>query len=182
MKKALLFTALILQIPALAAKYTHTSPKFTVEYDESAWQEVAASKTRPAREEVDKKMAGATLIVIERKEADDKYHSRFSVVVDEKFKGKGTAETSELSLYAKEASDFLKEQGFDVSEVKSYKLPKVDLPAVELKGSQRHLGLTFLQVVTVKNGQAFLLTSAARIKKFDEQAKDLRGMIDSFRF
>src|SRR4029077_6505797 len=114
-------------------------------------------------------------------EADDKYHSRFSVVLDERFKG-GNPEKSELSVYATEARDFLKEQGFDVGEPTAYKLPNVNLPAFELKGSQRHLGLTFLQVVVVKGGQAFLLTGASRIKKFDEQAKDLRGMIDSFRF
>jgi hypothetical protein len=182
MKKLICSCLLLISWHAFAARYTHTSPKFSVDYDEKAWEVVPHTKARPAREEVDKKMAGATLVVIQRKEADEKYHSRFSAVVDEKYKGKGTPAKSELQLYVKEASDFLKEQGFDVEDPKPYKLPSVDLPAMELKGSQRHLGLTFLQVVVVKNGQAFLLTSAARIKKFDGQAKDLRSMIDSFRF
>lgn len=174
-----LFFVLTWATISTAATYQHTAPKFTVSYDDKTWAEASSKKDKTAKEDVDRKMAGNTLLVLSRIEADDKYHSRFSVVVDEKFKDKGS---EQLKFYVADARKFLAEQGFDLSEAKPAKLPGVDVPVVEYQGSQRHLGLTFLQYVFTKNGQAFLLTGATRKAKYDEQQKELRAMIDSFRF
>jgi len=175
------FTVLIFfPVLALGTIYQHTAPEFSVDYNDAAW-ELKPIETKANQAAVDKSMAEKTLVNLQRRQADDKYHSRFSVVIDE---AKRFAEPGKplLDSYRKHAVEFLESQRFSVKPAQAIKLPGVAAPAIEIIGEQRDFGLTFRQIVFLDGDQAVLVTGATRKDKYDAQAKELQGLFDSFKW
>lgn len=164
---------------ARAAVFKCSENGFQFEYDDTAWELVPQAAATGA--DVDKKMAEKTLVTVQRKLADTKYHSRFSIVTDnaERFAKEGK---SLLESYRDHAAEFLKEQRFQSVSTQEAKLSKVATPAFELTGNQRDFGLKFHQLVFLKDETAYLLTVAARSDKFEIQAAELQKFFDTFQF
>lgn len=164
-----------------AAHFKTQESPFQFQFDDSNWELLPTRAETKAAAEVDQKMAEATLVNLQRKQADDKYRARFSVVSDslEKFKD---GKISPLVQYQKHAVDFLKSQRFQILSTENIKLGKMQLPAVEVVASQRDFGLKFKQVIFVKEDRAFLLTLATRIEKFDSTLTEVKSIFDSFDF
>lgn len=168
---------------ARAAKYTNDARHFSFEYDETKWEIVPEKpEERKQGQDVDRAMAEKTLVTVQRKQADDKYHARFSVVVDSLEKFKGTP-AEQLVGYRKHALDFLKSQRFHILSTSEAKLPGVPgTAAFEVVANQRDFGLTFRQEGFLRDNQAYLLTGATRTAKFEEYQKELQRFFETFRF
>lgn len=170
----------LFSVSALGARYHRPHYGFFFEYDESKWELVPDPKETSQAPEVDKKMAEKTLVTVQRKQADEKYHARFSVVVDNKeLSSKGT---TPLAAYHKHALDFLKSQRFHVVSSEEKKLRNVDSPAIEIIANQRDFGLTFRQVIFLRDKEAYLLTVATRTKSYDSLRAETNRFFDSFTF
>jgi len=175
------FGAFLLPLVALATPYEHTAPRFAFDYDDTAWEMTKAPAPVAREAEVDKKMAEKTLVTVQRRQADAKYHARFSVVLDEakRFEKAGVPL---VETYRDHAVEFLKGQRFAIQSVKEIKLPGAPSPAFEILGNQRDFGLTFRQIVFLDGSQAVLLTGATRTDKYDEQSKDIEKILTSFKW
>jgi hypothetical protein len=147
---------------------------FSVAYDAARWESV------PNKEEKESP-SGKTLLTLQRKLADEKYHPRFSVVMDDLKKFNPTG-PDRLLAYQKHAIDFLKEQRFSVRSPEPFQLRGVPEKAVEIVATQRDFGLTFRQVVFLRNDKAYLLTSAVRTAKARESLPETQTFFDSFQF
>jgi hypothetical protein len=173
---------LLLITLANAQTFTNAERHFSFDYDESKWEVVPEKPEEKKRgADVDQAMAQKTLVTIQRKDADDKYHARFSVVTDSITKYKGTP-VEQLVEYRKHALEFLKSQRFHILTTDERKLPGVTEPAFEVTANQRDFGLTFRQVVFIHGTEAYLLTAATRTAKFDEYGKELKTVFDTFKF
>ena len=163
-----------------AAVYNNPAKGIQFEYDDTNWVVVPNGGNSRPLEAVDKTMAERTLVTVERKVADDKYKARFSVVVDpaEKFKG---SEGERLLAYKQHAVDFLTGQRFHIMSTQKTTLANVKAPAVEIIANQRDFGLLFRQVAVLVGKDAYLLTAAARTKKFPDYQAEINKMFESFK-
>lgn len=171
--------ACLFSIQSWGTQYTHADPPFSVDYDEAVWEVMPLQKATGAA--VDKSMAEKTLLNLQRRQADEKYHARFSVVVDEAKRFQEAGKPL-LDSYRQHAVDFLLGQRFKVSPPQSTTLPGVSAPAFEIIGEQRDFGLTFRQIVFLDRDKAVLLTGATRKDKFEAQSKELQTMFASFKW
>jgi len=163
MKLTLTLFLILLACRALeGARYEDPNHRLSLEYDDSLWEPVEVSDSR-------------TLVTLQRKIADDKYHARFSVVVDDlkKFDKKGQ---NLRQAYLSHAVDFLKKQRFQNVTVTDRG------QGFSIIANQRDFGLTFRQVIMFQKNQAFLVTAAARTAKFKEYEKELQPLFDSLSF
>ena len=181
-KTHFLILNLFFLIPAHAARYTSHDRRFHFEYDETKWEIVGETPAEKAkRQDVDQVMAQKTLVTLQRKDADDKYHARFSVVADSLAKFKG-AKPDELSAYRKHALQFMENQRFHIQTSNDLKLSRVPGPAFEILANQRDFGLTFRQVVFLRGPEAYLLTTASRTAKFVGYRPETEKFFDTFQF
>lgn len=179
--RAWLFLLLISSLSAVsAATYKHTAPAFAFDYNEATW-EISPAKKAAGANDLDNSMAEKTLVSIQRKAADEKYHSRFNVVQDRLQPFQGKKEPAE-KLYRQHALEFLKKQRFAVLSSQPVRLPQFEKEVFEIVAHQRDFGLTFRQIVVIQGDHAYLLTAAARSKLFKEQEAELKPIFDSFRF
>lgn len=165
---------LLFSVSAFAARYTHPQHGFSFEFDDTKWEVVPEQDKKTPAADVDKKMAEKTLVTIQHKQAEEKYRARFSVVVDTK--------DLSFSLYHKHALDFLKSQRFHIVSTEERKIPGLDLPTAEIIANQRDFGLTFRQVIFLKDKEAYLLTAATRTKSFDSLKLETNRFFDTFTF
>lgn len=172
----------LFSLGATAAIYTQSDRPYQFDYDDGKWELVAGAKTAPTQD-VDKEMAGKTLTTLQRKEADEKYRARFSVVVDDPSKLSKAAQ-ADLAGYAKHAMQFMKDQRFHILSSEAKILPRLGVPAYEIVANQRDFGLTFRQIVFFwdKGGkrEAYLLTAATRTNKYDAYKAELDQLFNSF--
>ena len=164
------------------ATYRNPNQGFSFEYDEKNWTLVDVdSKASSTAQDVDKAMAQRTLVSVQHNQADEKYRSRFSVVIDnlDNFKG---SPAEQLLLYQTHALNFLKSQRFQILGTTRTTLPKLSEPAFEILANQRDFGLTFRQVIFIHGGLAYLLTVAARTARFDSSKPEMKPLFDSFSF
>ncbi len=150
------------------------------DYNEVDWEVVPNGGNSRPLEAVDKTMAERTLVTVQRKQPDDKYRARFSVVIDpaDKFVG---GEAERLIAYQKHAVQFLEGQRFHVMDKRAVKLGNVTAPAFEIMANQRDFGLLFRQVAVLVGKEAYLLTAAARTAKFPLYKVKIGKMFDSFK-
>lgn len=160
-----------------AAQYIDPIRNIRFDYDDATW-ELKETPVKAQAEEVDKNMAQKTIVNLQMRQADEKYHSRFSIVSDDASKIKKTKEGI-FKDYQKHTVEFLKSQRFDILSIKEAKLAKVAEPAFEIMANQRDFGLLFRQVVFLKGETAYLLTAATRTKKYETYAKELDKIFDS---
>ncbi len=165
-------------LPVFSAQYIEPLRNIRFDYDEATW-EIKDAATKPQGEEVDKNMAQKTIVNLQRKISDERYHSRFSLVLDDASKIKKTAPTL-FESYQKHAVEFMKSQRFDVISTKEVKLPKIKEPAFEIRANQRDFGLLFRQIVFLKGDTAYLLTAATRTLKYEAYEKEIDKMFNSF--
>lgn len=156
----------------VAASFSDLTQSVFFDYDDSLWEVVPSPKETAAQADVDRKMTQKTLVTLQRKTADEKYRSRFSVVVDQR---KDTFEK-----YQTYAVDFLKSQRFTVQKEGSRSLPQAG-KTFEIVAYQRDFGLTFQQVMVPRNKEVFLLTLSVRTKEFPNYSADMDKMLASFR-
>lgn len=167
-----------------AAPYVASDKSFSFAFDDKTWEIVVAPGAAGAQD-VDRAMAERTVATLQRRNADEKYRARFSVVVDDptRIKEKGA---TPLEAYARHALEFLKNQRFHVLSSGPKKLPKVSDGGYEIVAHQRDFGLTFRQQIFLhKSGsktEAYLLTAATRTNKFDGYKGELDSLFDSFTF
>ncbi len=168
-------------LPLQAATYTDKEKGFSLEYNDTLWRVVPKSTEKKTAADVDMEMAKRTLVTLERIPSDDKYHTRFSVVIDDLKKYEGNP-LVQLTKYYKDALEFLKNQRFRILSTDPTKLPKVSEPAFEIVATQRDFGLTTRQLIIVHEKQAYLLTASTRNTVFDAQKAELAAVFDSFAF
>src|SRR5437870_5628203 len=90
MKTTLLVILSVFSTLLGAAVYTNPEKHFSFEYLDSEWEVVPTrSETGKAGPELDRTMQEKTLVTLQRKTADEKYRTRFSVVLDDPSKVKG---------------------------------------------------------------------------------------------
>lgn len=157
-------------------------PRVSLSYDDKNWEHVPAVNDPkiPQKEAVDQAMAEQTLAVLQRKNADDKYRPRISIVVDPlKKEMKGA---TPLLAYQKHAVDFMKSQRFTIQSEEPKRLPHLGENAVEITATQRDFGLTFRQVIFVKEDKAYLITATTRTDKFPSYEKEIQSILDSFKW
>ncbi len=164
------------------APFVPSDRPYQFEFDETNWELVAPAK-QSATQDVDKAMEGRTLTTLQRKVADEKYHARFSVVVDDPTRLPAKV-GADLSGYAKHAVDFMTGQRFHVLSSEAKIFPRLGVPAYEIIANQRDFGLTFRQVIFLreKDGkrEAYLVTAAVRTNKFDSYKAELDKFFNSF--
>lgn len=170
--------ALVFSFSAYSTQYIDPIRNIRFDYDDLTW-EIKETPVKQQGEEVDKDMAQKTIVTLQKKMADERYHSRFSIVVDDASQIKKKPDETLFDAYQKHAIDFMKSQRFDVISVKPVKLPKIAEPAFEIRANQRDFGLLFKQIVFLRGDKAYLLTAAARTAKFDAYAKELDKIFDS---
>jgi hypothetical protein len=170
-----LFAAVIFSTPLVIA--AQLQPSFRLTYDEKNWEAVSSTKDSkiPPKETVDQVMAEKTLTVLQRKNSDDKYRARVSVVMDPLKK-----EEASLAAYQKHAVDFMKSQRFTILSQEPKKLPHISESAMEITANQRDFGLTFRQIIFVKGENAYLLTATTRTDKFASYEKEIEEILSSF--
>ncbi len=178
MRSVSLFLSLIITSWAVANTYTHPDPAFKLEYDPKDW-EVSRAKV----ENEDPSAPQKTLVALQKVKSQDSYHPRFSVVIEDVKQFEKAGQTP-LQSYAQHARKFLESQNFGNLSSRNGKdiLPKSQQEAVEMVGTQRNFGLTFRQVVVVKDGKAYLLTGACRTAEYQKGACGLDGLFTSFEF
>ena len=76
----------------------------------------------------------------------------------------------------------MKSQRFRILSSELVRLPGVKTPGIEIVADQRDFGLTFRQVIFLKDGQAYLLTAAARSKSYRNYQPELDKIFNSFSF
>ena len=175
---------ILLAFPILssAAEYRHEgSPGFLFTYDENEW-EVIPPRKQKEKADVDQALKERTLVTVQKKTADDKYHARFSVVMEKLGKKFGGSPTEQLLKYRDHAVAFMKNQRFGNFTIDAHTLPGVAHPAVEIIANQRDFGLTFQQIVFIRNGHAFLLTAATRTAKFEAYKSVTKTFFSTFKF
>jgi len=157
------------------------APQFSLSYDDKNWEYVPAANDPKIqqKEAVDQAMAEQTLAVLQRKNADDKYRPRISVVVDPL--KKEMQGTTPLLAYQKHAVDFMKSQRFTIQSQAPKQL-SIGENAVEITATQRDFGLTFRQIIFVKNDKAYLLTATTRTDKFPSYEKEIDSILASFKW
>lgn len=178
----ILWPALLVSLSARGAQFNQPDRPYAFEFDEAKWELVAGAE-RPATQDVDKAMEGRTLTTLQRRQADEKYRARFSVVVEDPTKVAGKGDGA-LAAYASHAIEFMKSQRFHILSSGPKAFGKLGAPAFEIVANQRDFGLTFRQVVflweTKGKREAYLVTATTRTNKFDEYKKELDGLFDTF--
>ena len=172
---------------AEAAVLKNEKAGISFSYDENVWDPVPQSQIEGPRDgDADRQVVEQTLAGLSHKVAEDKYHTRFSVVRDNlaNLKGqlKGKSPSEQLLIYQKHAVDFMKSQRFRILSSEMIRLPNVKVPGIEILADQRDFGLTFRQIVFLKDGEAFLLTAAARSKSYPKYQPELEKIFNSFSF
>jgi len=152
-------------IPATPLKGADGS--FQIDYNSSQWEPKETLQESPPR-------PGKTLLSLERKTPDDRYHARFSVVTDPIKKAKP-------EQYFAKALKFMKDKRFRILSQNMETLPFVRGPVYRIVANQRDFGLTFEQRIFIHQGKAFLLTAATRMNKFKEYLPETAALFQSFR-
>lgn len=172
--KTLLFLTVFWQFSVAAATFTDGAHGFSFEYDSALWEVVPPAAKPSGRDaDVDKAMNQKTLVTLQRKVADEKYRSRFSVVAD--------VTQMPFEKYQTYAVNFLKSQRFTIQRQEKRKLAKVG-EAYEVVAYQRDFGLTFQQVMIPRAKEVFLITLATRTKQFPNYSAEMDKMLASLRF
>lgn len=156
-----------------ASDYGDPLSRISITYDETNWS------VKPiAVGDADRSLLKGTLLTLERKNSDEQYHARFSIVSDSlSFKG---ALDEQLVKYHKHATDFLKSQRFHILDTFPRKIQNVQ--GIETLAVQRDFGLQFRQVVFIHNSKAYLATASSRIGKMKEYEREFDGILNSVRF
>ena len=172
-----IFCLLAMSLKAYPREYRDPLKEFYFEFDEEKWQ-IVPPRTGE-KTDIDKQFAEQTLVNVQRIKSDDKYHSRFSVVLEKADGGEGPLD-ARLTKYGEKARDFLEKQRFYVFSGKLVTFSGIK--AFDIIANQRDFGLMFHQRVLLRGKDAYLLTAATRTKKFEEQEAEVDKMLDSFRF
>ncbi|MCB0417757.1 MAG: hypothetical protein KDD39_08910 [Bdellovibrionales bacterium] len=161
--------------PLLGATYTHQGGDFSFQFDDT-WE---LSKKWDSKE-VEGQNPYESLVAIQKKTADQDYHTRFSVVREDA--SRFMKEKDPLGAYQQYALKFLESQAFgNVQVVRGRELlPKLKREAIETVASQRSFGLTFKQVIFLDGKYAYLLTAAVRREKFQSEKKEIDPLFQSF--
>lgn len=165
-----------------AKEFIHDKKPFRLEYDESVW-EISPShpKHMGSPREIDKWLSKPTLLSLQRKEKDDNYHSRFSIVVD-KFESDTAKSNVELLQVAADRSiKFLKDQRFSIRLKEPSHPLNTNLLSYRIIGEQRDFGLTFHQFILIHGEEVYYLTHAARTSQFEKQKDEGEKLIQSFK-
>jgi hypothetical protein len=178
-----LFALFLFSFCAFGTTYQSSQffPNFKFDYSEGNWEVVPPRVEKSDAQAIDKSMAQQTLVTVQRKQPDEKYHARFHVVTDslEKFKD---SKVPQIIQYQKHTVDFLKSQRFQILSVEPTTLPQVKETAVEIIANQRDFGLKFKQVVFIHQGKAYILTATTRTEKFDSYKSELTVIFNTFQF
>jgi hypothetical protein len=176
-----LFSFVFVTSTLFGATYQAPGQNFKLDYNESLWEVIPARVEKNDAQAIDKSMAQQTLVTLQKKVSDEKYHARFHVVTDtlEKFKD---TQLPQIVQYQKHTVEFLKGQRFQILSVEPISLPNVKEMAVEIIANQRDFGLKFKQVIVLYEGKAYILTATTRTEKFDDYKSELNGMFNSFQF
>lgn len=165
-----------------AATFSHPSPSVQFEYEEKLWELVPTdTKSAQPQQDVDKAMAQKTIVSLQRKQADEKYRSRFSIVVDSVEKALKGKEQLTFSKYQNYAIEFLKSQRFTIQK-EGKRVLKGAADAYEVIAYQRDFGLTFHQIMIPRDGEVFLVTLSTRTKLFPNYSTEMDKMLESLRF
>ena len=159
-----------------STSFQHPSGQFRLVYDSDIWEIAPIERGTQRVEEVDQRIQQAIQVSLQRKVANDRYHPRFSVVVEDATRF-DTKTPSGAENYRRYALDFLKSQRFQVLSQRSVTLG--ELPAYEITAYQRDFGLTYVQWIVLEGTRAFLLTGAARTQVFEERRAELDAMARS---
>ncbi len=182
-RQLLFFVFCILTIGLLetsqAKVFSDKAKGYSFDYNDTLWRIVPKSSEKKTAADVDAEMAKRTQVTVERNLSDDKYHTRFSVVIDDLKKYKGTP-LEQLTQYYRDALEFLKNQRFRVLSTGPVKLAKYGDSAFEIVATQRDFGLTTRQVILVQGGEAYLLTASARNTVYDAQKAEIEPFFNSF--
>ncbi|MBM4303870.1 MAG: hypothetical protein FJ112_06040 [Deltaproteobacteria bacterium] len=177
------FALFIFSAVAFGATYqsSELAPNFKFDYSEESWEVIPPRLEKTDAQAIDKSMAQQTLVTVQRKQPDEKYHARFHVVTDSLEKFKDT-KVPQIVQYQKHTVDFLKSQRFQILSAEPTTLPQVKETAVEIIANQRDFGLKFKQVIFIHQGKAYILTATTRTEKFDAYKPELKVIFDSFHF
>lgn len=158
-----------------------STPQIKFSYPEADWEVLPNRAETEGAQQVDKTMAQQTLVVVQKKQPDDKYRARFHVVTDslDKFK---EGKVPLIVQYQKYTVDFLKSQRCLILSTEPIQLPHVKDTAVEVVANQRDFGLKFKQVIFIHDGKAYLLTATTRTQKFDDYKKEINQFFETFQF
>ncbi|MEZ4751100.1 MAG: hypothetical protein R3B54_10905 [Bdellovibrionota bacterium] len=174
--KKYVFSLVFAVFPALGATYTHQGGDFSFQFDDKAWE---VSKKWDSKE-VEGQNAYESLVAIQKKAADEDYHTRFSVVREDA--SRFLSEKDPLGAYHRYALKFLESQAFGNVQVERNRdlVPALKREAIETVASQRSFGLTFKQVIFLDGKYAYLLTAAVRREKFPSEKKEIDPLFQSF--
>ncbi len=150
----------------------HLSGPVKIQFDSDRW-EVA-----PQKGAFDAQRAPGVLASVQERESFEKFNTRFSIVAEDTAKFR-LDEAGGVDRYRHYALDFLSGQRFQIISKKEVQLAGIS--ALQITAHQRDFGLTYRQWVVVIGQRAYLLTGAARIKRFDLVEKDLNAIAESFR-
>lgn len=166
---------LLISLFGWAATFEDPAGRFRISFQEP-W-EVSAKDLRPEGDR-GQMLPGSVLVGIQRKQADDGYHPRFSVVMEDARRF-NTSEIAGQVRYKNYVVDFLKDQRFQIISQKTQMLVS-GLPAFEITAFQRDFGLTYRQWAVMDGPRAFLLTAAARVKRFESYEVEIGQIMRSF--
>ncbi len=172
---------LILFFSSLLSAATFQHAELSFEYNEANWELIQPQKSE-GKESVDKEMSGKTIITLQRKNADEKYRARFSVVIDTVAKAQPQKNETPLTAYTRYSQEFLKGQRFSVLDQKKSSFGAPASEATDTVLFQRDFGLKFRQVIFVKNSNALLMTFTSRQKPFDAYVVEIESLLSSLRF
>lgn len=167
---ALLFISLL----GWAAIFEDPAGRFRISFQEP-WEPTKDSRSEGERSQM---LPGRVLVGIQRKQKDDGYHPRFSVVMEDTRRF-NTSEIAGQVRYKNYVVDFLKDQRFQIISQKTQMLVS-GLPAFEITAFQRDFGLTYRQWGVMDRSHAFLLTAAARVKRFESYEVEMGQIMRSF--
>ena len=166
---------------AVGAIFLDPNSAFQLTYDPQAW------RLAPAAKDKDVPASYQTVVTIEKIASEDGYHARFSVVRDV-IQKKQAAVDLLLQYGMKKALPFLEAQGFliQLSGVRQPKeritLKKWPAPAFEILASHQHYDLTVHQWILLQGDFCYLLTAAAKIKRYALQKVELDAFFESVSF
>lgn len=172
--------SLVLFISSVLNAATFNHPGLSFEYNEKNWELIQPQKSD--EKSIDAEMNGKTLITLQRKNADEKYRARFSVVVDSVSKAKPARGESPVAAYTRYSQEFLKSQRFSVLDQKTGTLGNPPLASTDTVLFQRDFGLKFRQVIVVKEASAYLMTFTSRQKPFEDYVAEIESVLSSLRF
>lgn len=151
---------------------------FELFYDDTAWERPAQRRASQAPEDRDHRLMQNVILNLQRKAADNRYHPRFSIVIEDAGRFQ-VSDPKGQSRYYDYVVGFLKSQRFQDVSQKAVQISA--RPGIEITGFQRDFGLKYRQWAVLDGDRAYLLTAAARADKFEGYAAEWETMVRSFR-